>query len=467
MENSPQFQRSMRRTSQGSASSSLQRNRSSYAYDKVIDTPLHEACENLILLRHFFDRIDPSVIRKTLEDLRNEGLPFFSVPTSPSRSTNLGDEKTRSKSWHSSISSVSSNGSKTPSTLKSGEDDFDEFAFYSPGESIDQVLEALLDPEHLMTPVLRRDSDNDQADGWLSELGSNNHNFQSQMLKERRTSRFSSDELSSIVATNNGILIRSKSVANMTAIGEHPSLPEPSPDFVDIWIYQNIECWNFDIFKFEQETGGRPLYALLWVVFSKHNYFEDFNICRTKFKRFAKEVENGYLSNPYHNSSHAADVVLSAHHLLYDLDLGENLSSLDLFSSIIACAIHDMRHPGRTNAFLIKSRHRLSMLYNDQSVLEQFHVAEAFSLLSNPEMDILECFSETEWETFRRITIKSVLATDLKEHFETVARLQNFKSNKERFMDRANQDFILSVVIKIADIGHSGKDFELHREWAR
>jgi len=43
--------------------------------------------------------------------------------------------------------------------------------------------------------------------------------------------------------------------------------------------------------------------------------------------------------------------------------------------------IHDFRHFGYNNPFLINSQHKLAIKYNDKSVLENFHVAEAFKII--------------------------------------------------------------------------------------
>lgn len=46
-----------------------------------------------------------------------------------------------------------------------------------------------------------------------------------------------------------------------------------------------------------------------------------------------------------------------------------------VFSALVAAAAHDVDHFGRTNAYLIKVKHPLALLYNDRSVLENHHAA--------------------------------------------------------------------------------------------
>jgi hypothetical protein len=63
------------------------------------------------------------------------------------------------------------------------------------------------------------------------------------------------------------------------------------------------------------------------------------------------------------------------------------LSEFDMVASLIAAIIHDVDHPGRTNAFLCNSRHELALLYNDTAVLENHHVAKTFKLTLDPMND--------------------------------------------------------------------------------
>ena len=52
---------------------------------------------------------------------------------------------------------------------------------------------------------------------------------------------------------------------------------------------------------------------------------------------------------------------------------------------LTASIVHDYRHPGVNNGFLIKTSDPIALRYNDESVLENFHVAEGFGVMANPK----------------------------------------------------------------------------------
>lgn len=53
-----------------------------------------------------------------------------------------------------------------------------------------------------------------------------------------------------------------------------------------------------------------------------------------------------YNNNPYHNNIHAADVVQSMVALLATSDFTTQLLPLEILAVIMACAVHDVGHPG-------------------------------------------------------------------------------------------------------------------------
>ena len=93
-------------------------------------------------------------------------------------------------------------------------------------------------------------------------------------------------------------------------------------------------------------------------------------------------------------------------------------------AALIAAAIHDVDHPGRNNSFLVNSSDKLAILYNDDSVLENHHLAVAFQLLQDSSCNFLENLKSTQVKALRKMIIDMVLATDMDKHFLQLGALK-------------------------------------------
>ena len=56
----------------------------------------------------------------------------------------------------------------------------------------------------------------------------------------------------------------------------------------------------------------------------------------------------------------------------------------------MAAIMHDYRHPGVNNGYLVRDLDPLALTYNDASVLENFHAAEGFKMMLDQNFDIFK-----------------------------------------------------------------------------
>ena len=70
-------------------------------------------------------------------------------------------------------------------------------------------------------------------------------------------------------------------------------------------------------------------------------------------------------------------------------------------------------------------------MYNDESVLENHHLAVAFKLLQLPECDILASLSSKQRASVRKMVIDMVLATDMSKHMSLLADLKTMVETKK------------------------------------
>ena len=81
---------------------------------------------------------------------------------------------------------------------------------------------------------------------------------------------------------------------------------------------------------------------------------------------------------------------------------------LEVMAAIFSAAIHDVDHPGLTNQYLINTSSELALMYNDESVLENHHLAVAFKILQYPECDIFVNLTKKQRQMVRKMVIDMV-----------------------------------------------------------
>jgi cAMP-specific phosphodiesterase 4 len=108
--------------------------------------------------------------------------------------------------------------------------------------------------------------------------------------------------------------------------------------------------------------------------------------------------------------------VQACHLLIVDLHLASRVSDYDVLSVFLAAIIHNYRHPGLTNQYLMASQDSLSLLYNDVKQVENFACASAFRLLAEPANDFFSAFDPVLRQKVRQQTVALVFATNLADH---------------------------------------------------
>lgn len=237
-------------------------------------------------------------------------------------------------------------------------------------------------------------------------------------------------------------------------------------DEIESMLFSVGRNWNFDIWPVHNTTNHSV--ALLGKYLSYKWEFSGASNCKDRdFEDFFLRLENGYLSNPYHNACHAADVMSSVlYFIMCSTKLKEAIDVLDMIAVTIATLGHDVGHRGFNNRFLVNTKDSLAIRYNDNSVLENMHTATIFETMSQG-FNVLSNLEESNWTRVRKCIIDMVLATDLAKHFEILtvfkARVYNLADiNIELLEDRL---LVLKVALKCGDIGHSAKSLYLHEKW--
>ncbi|GAX73870.1 hypothetical protein CEUSTIGMA_g1320.t1 [Chlamydomonas eustigma] len=189
----------------------------------------------------------------------------------------------------------------------------------------------------------------------------------------------------------------------------------------------SVACndFKFDVRKLRDATNDHALPILaLYILTVDTQVASDLNLNLQKLSSYLNAIEAQYNSNPYHNKTHAADV-LQMLHVIVKLSLSQHgfaATPLSKLAYVIAALVHDVDHAGVNNDFLINSRDPLAIVHNDRSPMESHHCHQAFSLLYTEGSDFTASLSTADQRAFRSQVIDLVLATDMKQHFNILSQ---------------------------------------------
>lgn len=192
---------------------------------------------------------------------------------------------------------------------------------------------------------------------------------------------------------------------------------------------------------------------------------------------FMSAVDGSYKNVPYHNASHACDVMNGVDWVFQSNYIQDHMTTMDHLMSLIAAAIHDAGHPGTNNFFQINTMSQAAVTYNDKSVLENMHVSMAFDMMRrDPASNWFEMLQDGNQRTYiRRGLVHMVLATDMAKHAQHVNQLESFVeeaqagSHEDHDTDEQHKletkTFLLEVLLHAVDISNSGKHQQIMLRW--
>ncbi|XP_006161605.1 cAMP-specific 3',5'-cyclic phosphodiesterase 4A isoform X2 [Tupaia chinensis] len=236
---------------------------------------------------------------------------------------------------------------------------------------------------------------------------------------------------------------------------------------------ENLSKWGLNIFCVSDYAGGRSLSCIMYTIFQERDLLKKFRIPVDTMVTYMLTLEDHYHADvAYHNSLHAADVLQSTHVLLATPALDAVFTDLEILAALFAAAIHDVDHPGVSNQFLINTNSELALMYNDESVLENHHLAVGFKLLQEDNCDIFQNLSKRQRQSLRKMVIDMVLATDMSKHMTLLADLKTMVETKkvtssgvlllDNYSDRIQ---VLRNMVHCADLSNPTKPLELYRQW--
>lgn len=150
---------------------------------------------------------------------------------------------------------------------------------------------------------------------------------------------------------------------------------------------------------------------------------------------------------------------------------------------LIAALCHDMGHFGKTNPFLVESKHELAITYNDKSPLENMHCAKLFEICKEPSTDAFGKATKEVYKEARKVAVATILHTDNANHFAMIKDISQVYEAHEATCEKQagssgmlteyrdkilepNRLLWLELFLHLADVSNPLKPFNLSKAWA-
>ncbi|KAJ9453773.1 Dual 3prime [Diplonema papillatum] len=231
-----------------------------------------------------------------------------------------------------------------------------------------------------------------------------------------------------------------------------------------------VLSWDFDIHRYHirDKQSHLRLIPLAALIFEQLGFVDEFHIEKDTLFRFVIAVQSRYRQVPYHNFTHAFDVMQTLATWMQHCDLASYLSRIDMFTVLVSALCHDIDHMGLNNSFLLKVETPLGVLSassGSKSVLEVHHCNIAIEILQNADYNILSGCSTPQTKEIWKTLIESILATDMARHGELCSALQGLEGDIKADPDQRR--LVVSMLLKCADISNITKPFEISRIWGQ
>ncbi|CAN0022916.1 unnamed protein product, partial [Bubo scandiacus] len=159
----------------------------------------------------------------------------------------------------------------------------------------------------------------------------------------------------------------------------------------------SLNKWGLNIFRVSEYSNNRSLSCIMYTIFQERELVKTFRIPVETAADLHLDL-GGPLprrrrlpQQPARRRRHAVHPRPAGHPALDAV-----FTDLEILAALFAAAIHDVDHPGVSNQFLINTNSELALMYNDESVLENHHLAVGFKLLQEENCDIFQNLSRRQ-----------------------------------------------------------------------
>jgi len=245
-------------------------------------------------------------------------------------------------------------------------------------------------------------------------------------------------------------------------------------------IIDSLDTWFFNALDLPDEVPGHVVATYIVLSAEGSSVWTRSNVQESHLFKFMTAVESKYLKNPFHNFSHALDVLYAVAWFTKVVEAHCFLTEVSQFWLMVAAIGHDLGHLGVNNQYLVETSHELALKYNDRSPLENMHCARLFQVVSDPESNIFAQVEKDLYQEMRKGIITAILFTDVTKHNDMIKELcLLYQMNSEVFdqsevtqqlhdlvASAGNTQLVLDAFLHCADVGNPMKPWDLCQLYA-
>jgi hypothetical protein len=195
----------------------------------------------------------------------------------------------------------------------------------------------------------------------------------------------------------------------------------------------------------------------------------------------------------YHTFRHISDVTQTVATICHHGASVLGFDDANYFTMIVGALCHDLDHTGTNNLYHINAQTDLAIRYNDISILENHHCAQAFTLFKDPRIQMLSGMAPDLKRRVRKDMIAIILATDMSVHFALKAELDDCITRNKDFLLRdvnghssngegaastsaagavstglneKDKIVMMKSILHTADISNPAKKWEISKAWS-
>ncbi|OWZ24490.1 CAMP-specific 3',5'-cyclic phosphodiesterase [Phytophthora megakarya] len=228
---------------------------------------------------------------------------------------------------------------------------------------------------------------------------------------------------------------------------------------------------ELDVIALEEFMPGNVVVFVGMLVFESIDCSEEF-VDLTVLPSFLRHIQERYDSNmPFHNATHAADVMHTLFMILWNTSLGEKISPHNQVGALLAAVMHDVEHVGLTNDFLIKTCHPIAQKYPTKAPMESKHMDLALQAVVDPKFGILSKMSPDHQEQVLEVVRETISATALIYQPELLAEINDTTVEEWKMLEddtilpQSLQVRALRIAMHVSDISQTMKPFANHQKW--